>query len=129
MKFYLLMLICCVTSAFSTEGLAQPALISMNLKNAAIESVLNHIEETTNYHFLYNKQQVDVVRRINIEVENQSIQKVLDRLFNGTDVEYSINNRQIVLSKSTDKPQQQSIAAHKLTGVVVDSNGEVIMYE
>lgn len=127
MKFYLLMLICCVTSAFSAEGLAQPALISMNLKNAAIESVLNHIEETTDYHFLYNKQQVDVVRRINIEVENQSIQKVLDRLFNGTDVEYSINNRQIVLSKSTDKPQQQSIAAHKLTGVVVDSNGEVII--
>ena len=131
MKISLLLLVCCITSAFSMESLAQPTSANMNMsismKNVTVENILNRIEEISSYHFLYNKQQVNVVRKINVDVKNQSIQQVLNLLFEGSDVEYSINNRQIVLSKVSSKQQTPANSGHLLTGVVVDENGEAII--
>ena len=65
-KICSLLLVCCNVMAFGADNHTRDPLVSVNMKNATLESVLNYIEETTSYSFLYNKQQVDVGQRIDI---------------------------------------------------------------
>ena len=95
-------------------------------KNATLESVLNYIEETTSYSFLYNKQQVDVGQRIDISQKDQPISVILDILFKGSDITYSINGKQIVLSKSRSNASSK-VDKRLLTGTVIDSKGEAVI--
>ena len=64
--------------AFGADNRTRDPLVSVNMKNATLESVLNYIEETTSYSFLYNKQQVDVGQRIDISQKDQPISVILD---------------------------------------------------
>ena len=89
------------------------------MKNASIEDVLNEIEEQTEYRFLYNKRMVDVTKPVNIEVNKESLANVLHVLFKGTDVVYTVSDRQIVLGRSKTVEQQK----RRITGKVNDNNG------
>ena len=64
--------------AFGADNHTRDPLVSVNMKNANLESVLNYIEETTSYSFLYNKQQVDVGQSIDISQKDQPISVILD---------------------------------------------------
>ena len=89
------------------------------MKNASIEDVLNEIEEQTEYRFLYNKRMVDVTKPVNIEVNKESLSNVLHALFRGTDVVYTVSDRQIVLGRSKTVEQQRK----RITGKVSDNSG------
>ena len=80
-KICSLLLVCCNVMAFGADNHTRDPLVSVNMKNATLESVLNYIEETTSYSFLYNKQQVDVGQRIDISQKDQPISVILDILF------------------------------------------------
>ena len=66
---------------------------------ATEEEVLTSIENQTEYRFLYNKDIVDVSRIVSISVKNELMTLVLDKLFKGEGVSYTIEKRQIVLNK------------------------------
>ena len=57
------------------------------MKNAKIETILQQIESRTEYRFSYNKEQVDINRRISITVNNESINEILNKIFAGTNVQ------------------------------------------
>src|SRR5690606_24789479 len=60
-------------------------------------------------------------RSVNISVENKKIDEILDMLFAGTDVVYTITDRKIILAPSflaEDAQQQRSVS-----GRVMDSGG------
>lgn len=125
-KICSLLLVCCNVMAFGADNHTRDPLVSVNMKNATLESVLNYIEETTSYSFLYNKQQVDVGQRIDISQKDQPISVILDILFKGSDITYSINGKQIVLSKSRSNASSK-VDKRLLTGTVIDSKGEAVI--
>ena len=125
-KICSLLLVCCNVMAFGADNHTRDPLVSVNMKNATLESVLNYIEETTSYSFLYNKQQVDVGQRIDISQKDQPISVILDILFKGSDITYSINGKQIVLSKSRSNASSKG-DKRLLTGTVIDSKGEAVI--
>ena len=125
-KICSLLLVCCNVMAFGADNHTRDPLVSVNMKNATLESVLNYIEETTSYSFLYNKQQVDVGQRIDISQKDQPISVILDILFKGSDITYSINGKQIVLSKSRSNAFSK-VDKRLLTGTVIDSKGEAVI--
>lgn len=100
---------------------AQSNGINLNLKNATVEQILNEIESKTTYRFLYNKQLVDVSRKVTISAEKQEINQVLSQLFGGTGVAFNINGKQIVLSKST------TTSSKKVAGTILDEKGEPVI--
>lgn len=75
---------------------------------------------------MYNKQQVDVGQRIDISQKDQPISVILDILFKGSDITYSINGKQIVLSKSRSNASSK-VDKRLLTGTVIDSKGEAVI--
>lgn len=100
--------------------------VSLNMKNVTVEEVLNVLEQKTEYHFLYNSKLINVDRRVNIEAKNESVDKVLIRLFASTDVKFDIAGDQVILSRKADILQQEQPSQNKksITGVIRDAVGE-----
>ena len=118
-------LFCIALQAISIPILAQSAKITLRLKNVTVEEVLTSIENQTEYRFLYNKDIVDVSRIVSITVKNERMTLVLDKLFKGEGVSYTIEKRQIVLNKVSSQ-QQDNKPTVKVTGKVVDESGETL---
>ena len=106
--------------------------ISLEVKDVTVEYVLNEIEAMSNYHFLYNHKLVDVDRKVSLSVDEENIDSVLTRLFEGTDVSYQMSGKQIVLARksligngnvSSGRQQQAQI----VTGIITDKTGEPVI--
>lgn len=122
MRICLFLLICSIVQSFASEIHSQVAAVSLKMRNVPIEEVLNKIEEQSEFRFLYNKKMVDVTRAVNIDVNKENIANVLKKLFYGTDVIYTVSDRQIVLSRTMPVTSQSK----RVTGKVMDNGGETI---
>ncbi|MCW0481386.1 TonB-dependent receptor [Gaoshiqia sediminis] len=121
MKLTLFAILVSVVQIFATNAHAQQTRLSLNLKNTSIRSVLGQIENQTAFYFIYNAKAVDVEKVVSIEVENESIPEILDKIFEGTNVAYKIDKRQIAISTDLTKSAvQQEIT---VSGRVTDSSG------
>lgn len=106
--------------------------ITINLNNATVSQIIDQIESTTEYKFIYNTKFVDLNRKASIQVENASIERVLNNLFSNTTTSYQIVDTQIILKT---KPQKQLekvienepetiIQEFSVSGQVLDSNNQ-----
>jgi TonB-linked SusC/RagA family outer membrane protein len=125
-RITILLSLCIPIRATAVNQYSQTAVVSLNLRNATIEEILNTIEEESEYYFLYNSKLVNVDRKVSLHVTSQPIETVLDRLFASTDVTYKVEDRQIILSKKelTKSPRQQPRL--KITGNIVTETGDPV---
>ncbi len=121
MKLTGLILMIGFLQSFADNSYAQNTFLSVNLKNAKIESVLKNVEAQSEFYFLYSSSIIDVDRRVDVEMNNVKVDELLSVLFSGTDVVYKVDGRQIVLlpSKELSNAEQQK----KVSGKVTDSSG------
>lgn len=113
-----------VISNFSFFASAQ--LISITLNNAKLEKVLALIADQTGLSIAYSKQVVDLNRVVSIDFKEAELTTVLDKVTEGTTLGYEVKNGKIYLF---DKPvvQQRNQQVKKVTGTVLDSNGEPVI--
>ncbi|WP_423130035.1 TonB-dependent receptor [Gaoshiqia sp. Z1-71] len=100
---------------------SQNKTFTMSRENVQIKDVLREIEDQSGYFFIYNNEFVDVYQRINLQVKEQTIDKLLDQIFNGQHVKYSIDERKIILSSSSSVLSSQQ--NRPVTGKVTDASG------
>ncbi|MDR2087066.1 MAG: TonB-dependent receptor [Dysgonamonadaceae bacterium] len=119
------LLICFLAIASSTVAFAQ---ISVSANKQKIKQVIYQIEKNSNYSFFYSDEQLDLEREINIDVTNESIEFILDKLFKGTNITYTIDgDGQILLTVEKQERNQEPVPAKKYSGVVIDEKGEAII--
>ena len=121
MKLTLLALLLPVFQSFAISGYAQNTRLTLKMENASVKQVLNSIEEQTDFFFLYNSKLVDVEQKVSINAPDKNIRSILDQLFTGTNIQYEILDRQILLSNKvtvTDQPQRITVS-----GQVTGDNG------
>jgi TonB-linked SusC/RagA family outer membrane protein len=97
MRWCLFLLIVSVFQVQAFSGYAQKTKLSLDLKNASVETILNEIESNSEFYFFCNRKLVDLERKTDIRVRNQTIDQILSEVFKGVDVEHVITGRQIVL--------------------------------
>lgn len=129
MKIAGLFLTCFLGTASASSVYSQTARISIEMRNATVEDVLNEIEKSSQFHFIYNNKLVNVDRTVNVDFSNESIESILKKVFKSTDIEYSINDKQIILRPKNmrivefvDVAQQQNKG---IRGVVSDAMGPI----
>lgn len=101
--------------------------ISLDLKNVSIEQLIDEIEGTSKFRFIYKIEDVNLDRLVSIKADGEQIQNVLDELFVNTETDFRIRNRRIYLVKRTEKERSGStkpLAVQELTisGKVTDEN-------
>ena len=129
MKLTVVILFLALSQVIASEVYSQVTKVSLHMKDAAVKEVLNKIEESSEFVFLYNSKLVNVDRKVSVDYENQKIAEILNDLFLETDVVYTVLDRQIVLTKVTDKSNLLSISAQQqktITGKVTDSSGTTL---
>lgn len=104
---------------------SQTNALSLSLKNTTVEQALDQIEQETGYSFLFTDNIIDVNRVVNLKINKGDINNVLSQIFDNTNVTYKIVDKQIILSKKEFAPAPQQ--DRKVTGVVMDTNGEPII--
>jgi TonB-linked SusC/RagA family outer membrane protein len=92
------------------------------MENTTVREVLSTIEDQSEFYFLYNSKMVDVEKKVNINFKDKKINEVLDFLFKGTNVTYTIVDRQIVLSVEKTKPDGNTFQQKEVTGKVTDNS-------
>jgi len=98
MRLAIVLLILGILKANASDTYSQTTRLSLDFTGTELNMVLDKIEDESEFYFLYNEKLLNIDRKVNIHVENKLIQEILDNLFAGTDVKYSIYDRKIVLA-------------------------------
>ena len=122
MKLTALVLFLFVGMTFATPSYSQTMRVTIVGNGMRTGKVINEIEKQTEYLFVYDVDEVDMKRNVNVNAQNQPVAEVLDKVFDGTGVYYAMEGKNIMLMKKN--AQQQD---NKVTGVVKDANGDPII--
>lgn len=125
MKLTTFLILISVVCVFASETYSQTKKLNLNMKNATVKEVLSAIEDQSEFKFMYSAKVIDVNREVAISEENSKIEDALKSLFAGTDVNYTIKDRIIVLSSGAlNNNELTSIQQPKsVSGKVTDSSG------
>lgn len=132
MKVMILFFIVGISIINATTTYSQATHLSLKINNKTVGEVFSEIEKSSEYIFFYYDDVLDINRRVYIDVENQTIDKILDKLFESTPNTYVIDDRQIFISLKFPDPldnksksvQQQT---KTITGIVTDGLGEPVI--
>lgn len=126
MKLHLFLLICSIGLVQATNSYAQTVLVNLEARNQTVKDLLNEIENQSGFSFFFNTRHVDLQRKVSVSVQKSDLFKVLETIFAGTDVSYSVLDKKIILSAEA-KSSQQAKRGKKISGIVKDENGEPII--
>ncbi|MCD8193153.1 MAG: SusC/RagA family TonB-linked outer membrane protein, partial [Tannerellaceae bacterium] len=135
MKAIFLSLFLFTGACFAADTYSQETSFSLELKNETVGNVINMIEKNSEFIFFYLNDVLDTNRSVSVRVKDQPVDKILDQLFEGTDITYRISDRQItVLKKETETnapvasvPAPQQAPNRIITGTIKDNTGEPVI--
>ena len=125
MRISLTLLFLVVLQLSAENSYAQRMRIAISMSNVSVEQVLNKIEETSDYVFLYNDETIQKSRIVSVRSKSGKITDILDDIFKGTDISYTVIDKQIILSKSNKV--NQNAKAIQIKGTVKDALGEPLI--
>ncbi len=107
---------------------AQNGRLSLKMDNVTVKQVLDAIEGQTDYAFFYKNADIDVARKVSVDLQDKTIGEILSEIMPGTT--HRVEGKMIVLiPKSEREPVQQKPADSKgftVSGIVVDQNGNTV---
>jgi hypothetical protein len=129
LKISVLIILVSVSNALATRGYSQVAKVTLDMKNTSLEQVMDKIEGQSEFYFIFNQKQIDVNRTVDIHVENKLITDILPELFKGTNVNYVVFDRKMLLTTDPLENRLLAIASgpelqlKQITGTVTDKDG------
>lgn len=102
------------------ESYAQTTKLNLNLSDATLGEAIQAIEKQTDFVFFYNNTEVDIAKKVNLNVTNSDIKSALNQIL--TNYAYRIENKKIVLL-----PKGSQQGAQKITGKITDNKGEAVI--
>ena len=112
---------------------AEQTTLTVRMNNRTVKDVFNYIEKNSEFIFVYHGSNINLNRRVSVDVNSKPVETILDNMFAGTDIEYIINDRQIIIRRNETKVKQMPVAAPQqekkitVTGNVKDGTGEPLI--
>jgi TonB-linked SusC/RagA family outer membrane protein len=108
---------------FCTNTSAQG--ITLSVKDASLESVIQQIQHQTDYRFIYTDGLLQESKKVSLSVQAAMIQPVLELVFKDQPFSYSIEDKIIMVRKKERKTDQlASTEGIDVAGKVVNEQGE-----
>lgn len=129
LKLSTLCLILGVEAGFATESYSQKTTFTISVQDQSVKEVFDYIEQHSEFIIFYLDETIDVNRKVSVNLKDQRVESILEQLFKNTDVMYTINDRQILLSKRKEVTEVAPVVAvvqqkkNTVTGVVLDPTG------
>lgn len=128
MRLSLVLCMLTIFCASATVSYSQVNEISLHLEDATLEQALEAIKQQSEYSFWYRNDEINLGRKVSVNINNQNIANVLDRLLATQGLAYTINEKHIVIYKTNEKASHPMITNNKkITGKVTDEKNEPII--
>ncbi len=126
MRLCALFLFLFLSQVWAESSYSQQTKLTLKMNNVRVIDVLDEIENNSEFYFLFNQKLVDVERKVNVDVSEKSIDKILTAMFAETDVNHYIQDRLIILTteKTADASELVFQQQNPITGTVTDNTGE-----
>ena len=126
MKFLILFL--CISSfQLSANVYSQIAKVSLEVKNASLEQVIQLLEKESGYIFLYEDAQIEQVQGLELNFKDEDLKVVLDECLQNSGLTYKLMNHTIVISRKNVNDQVRMTPTKLLLqGIVKDADGHVL---
>lgn len=121
MRQTILLVLLGLVNLMASQSYSQSARLSIAMENVTVEQVLAGIEDNSDYNFVYNRDAIDLERKVNVNYSGAKISEILADLFESTNVEFNLVGRTIVLS--TVGESRSSVQQGTVSGKVTDASG------
>ena len=119
--------------SLSASSYSQKTRIDLDIQKTSVQDIIHSIEANSEFIFVYDAVYINSISNRSISVRSKAITEVLDQLFQGTNVSYLIDDRQIFLYNNQDLSTLSSPKAilllaeqpqkKEISGTVKDNNG------
>jgi len=129
MKLSALLLIATFFTLQANTSYGQLTKITLNLNNVSIEQLLDEIEKSTEFRFIYRIEDIDLNRTVSITVKEEKITNILHRVFKGNNIGFDLRDHLVYLieqKQSPIKPKGHTVQPQKqynISGTVSEENG------
>ena len=79
MKLSVLFLICSLSMTYAAESYAQKTMISLEVRNETVGTVLEKLKKESGFDFFFNNKHVDLKRIVSVSANNKNILSRLRR--------------------------------------------------
>ena len=115
----------------SASTYSQKTKIDLHLQHSSLADIFSSIEKASEFIFFYNDEIVNDKITKSVSVDGEVVEKILEQLFEGTDIAYKIDDRQVFLYKKDDLMTPELLNAgliqqpqkKELSGTVTDTKG------
>ena len=122
MRIKLVLLLCCMSSMYANTSFSQQPKFDVHYNNSTIASVLEDLKAKTGYTFVHKKNEISGDVRITANIENTTLEQVLEKVLTANGYEFSIEGKIIAVNKARAVQQPQA-SGGRVVGIVSDSQG------
>lgn len=96
-------------------------------RDGTVQEVLDDLCREIDGSLLVRSTDVDLSRKVSIHMDNASLDAILGRIFEGSDVKWTISGRQIQIYRPQAREPQNQQGDRTVSGTVTDGNGEPVI--
>lgn len=127
MRCVMLFLLLSTLQSVANIAYSQSVRLSLEMRNSTVQEVLSAIEQKSSFYFTYNLEQVNVNRRVSVNMKEKSVTDILDAVFSSEGIKYIISDKHIVLYKAENASPVRMQDSKIVKGSIVDENGEPVI--
>ena len=121
MKLTIMFIMAGIIQVVAINSYSQTTRLTIELKAASVADVLKEIENQSEFYFAYNKEAIDLNRKVDLNAQSLLVEEILNQLFRETNVKYKITDRHIILSTLELVQPQKAVS-----GKVTDASGATL---
>lgn len=116
-----------LASLLGLSALAQS--VSLKLTGVTVKEAMEQLKDASGYSFVYKVGDIDTSRKVNLDASD--LKQAIGQILNGQHVSYSINGKNIVISRGSTRQETAAVAqpeqGQPVHGTVTDENGEPLI--
>lgn len=125
MKLFIMFMLYSVVGTYAA-AYSQEAKLNLGVQNCTVSELLSALGKQTGYNFFFNNSHIDVNRRVAVNTNGKDVFAILDNVFAGTNVVYSVKNKRIIFSVKEEQAVKQ-VSTHLVSGIITDELGEPVI--
>ncbi|MDD3358334.1 MAG: STN domain-containing protein [Parabacteroides sp.] len=106
MRISFFMLFVTLFQAVAVESYSQTKMVTVEANQISLNNLFSIIEKQSEFLFFYVDEDVDNVY-VNVRMKNNKVDNILSEALRGTNLSYTINDRNVNIYKATPASQQR----------------------